>query len=218
MHTLKVLNSHYITHNVKRFSIEKPEDFTYRPGQSAHISLNLPGWEDKIRQFAFTSLNAWPFIEFIVKVYEDHEGVTKRMGTLNKGDKIILHDVFGSIEYKGPGIFIAGGTGITPFISIFRALYYSGNLRDIGLIYSNKSEDDIILGQELFKMLGPAYINVFTQQGVIGFQERRIDREFLKATIGDFDQRFYVCGPEGFARDITKALMSLGADPQSMVI
>ncbi len=218
MQRLKIRNTHYITHNVKRFVLEKPQDLEYTPGQSALISINQKGWEDQIRPFSFTSLQHWDYVEFIIKIYEDHHGVTAQLGKLKKGDELILHDVYGTIQYKGPGIFIAGGTGITPFIAIFRALFESGNLRNLALLYSNKTKDDIILHEELTKMLGPAYRNVFTQEGVIGFRERRIDRKFLIETIGDFSSRFYVCGPEIFTEEICNALISLGADPEFLII
>ncbi len=218
MQRVKIINSHYITHDVKRFELEKPEDFKYTPGQSARVSINLPGWEEKTREFTFTSLQNWDHIELIIKIYEDHKGVTSKMGKLNKGDELLLHDIFGTIQYKGPGVFIAGGTGITPFIAIFRALFHTENLRDVALLYSNKSKDDIILHDELIEMLGPAYKNVFTREGVIGFRERRIDRKFLIETIKDFDSRFYVCGPKKFTEEICDALISLGANPEYLVI
>lgn len=218
MQRLKIQSTQYITHNVKQFVLKKPSGFEYTPGQSAQISINLPGWEDKIRPFTFTSLQHWDYLEFIIKIYEDHQGVTSQLGKLNAGAELLLHDVFGTIQYKGPGIFIAGGTGITPFIAIFRALFESGNLRKIALVYSNKTKDDIILHDELTKMLGPAYKNVFTVEGVIGFRERRIDRKFLIDTIGDFSSRFYVCGPKSFTEEICEALVSLGVDPEYLVI
>ncbi len=218
MQRLKILKTHYITHNVKRFVLEKPSNFEYSPGQSAYISIGLPGWEDQKRPFTFSSLQHWDYLEFIIKIYEDHKGVTAQLGKLNTGDELLLHDIFGTIQYKGPGIFIAGGTGITPFIAIFRALFESGNLRNLALLYSNKTKDDIILHDELTKMLGPAYRNVFTQEGVIGFRERRIDRKFLIETIGDFSSRFYVCGPEIFTAEICDALISLGANPEYLII
>lgn len=218
MYTLKILGTSYLTHNVKQFVVEKPKDFTYRPGQSTHLSVNLPGWEGKKRPFTFTSLNEWPHLEFIVKIYEERDGVTKQMAKLNAGAELILHDVFGTISYKGPGIFIAGGTGITPFISIFRALYFSGNMKKVALIYSNQSKEDVILGEELFEMLGPAFMNVFTREGVIGFREKKIDKKFLIENIGRFDRQFYVCGPREFTDNITDALISLGAKAESIVI
>lgn len=218
MQRLKILNTYFIANNVKRFVLEKPKEFTYTPGQSARISINLPNWKDQIRPFTFTSLQHWDYLEFIIKIHEDHKGVTAQLGKLNNGDELLLQDVYGTIQYKGPGIFIAGGTGITPFIAIFRALFESGNLRNLALLYSNKTKDDIILHDELTKMLGPAYRNVFTQEGVIGFRERRIDRKFLIETIGDFDSRFYVCGPKIFTEEICDALISLGADPEFLII
>lgn len=217
-HIVKILHTSYIAHDVKRFIVEKPEGYVYRPGQSTYLSMNIEGWEDQKRPFTFTSLNDWPYLEFIVKIYHENKGFTKQLDELHTGAEFILGEPFGSIEYKGPGIFIAGGTGITPFIAIFRALYFSNNLRNVALLYSNKSEDDIILKEELFKMLGPAYMNVFTRQGVIGFMEKKIDRKFLIENIGDFNHRFYVCGPKSFTKDITDALVSLGADHQALVI
>lgn len=218
MQNLKILNTRYITHDVMRFVVEKPLNFQYSPGQSAHISINQPEWEGQIRAYTFTSLQHWDHLEFIIKIYEDHHGVSSQLAKLSIGDELLLHDVFGSIKYKGPGIFIAGGTGITPFIAIFRALFHSENLRGVALLYSNKTREDIILHDELSKMLGPGYKNVFTREGVIGFRERRIDRKFLIETIGNFDSRFYVCGPKIFTEEICEALVSLGADPEFLVI
>src|SRR5690554_1524901 len=137
MQKLKIISSHYITHDVKRFVLEKPEDFEYAPGQSAHISIDLPGWEEQVRPYTFTSLQNWDYIEFIIKIYDEHDGVSSQLGKLNAGAQLILHDIFGTIKYKGPGVFIAGGTGITPFIAIFRALFQSENIRTVALLYSN---------------------------------------------------------------------------------
>lgn len=219
MFTLKIIDITYVTHDVKRFVLEKPKDFPlYTPGQAAKISINKPGWEDKKRSFTFTSLNSWFDLEFIIKIYPEREGFTNEMNNLKVGDELIIHEIFGTISYKGPGIFIAAGTGVTPFIPIFRAIHHSGNMRKIALLYSNKTREDIILGNELFEMLGSAFFNVFTKEGVIGFREKRIDKKFLIENIGTFNHRFYVCGPQSFVKDITEALVSLGANPDSVVV
>ena len=42
---VKVLEARFITHNVKRFIVEKPEGFDFIPGQAANISINLPEWK-----------------------------------------------------------------------------------------------------------------------------------------------------------------------------
>lgn len=218
VHTLKILDTEYINYNVKRFVIEKPAGWTYMPGQATHIAVNLPGWEDKWRPFTFTSLNDWNYLELVIKIYDDHHSVTQQLGKLNAGSSLLMKDVFGTITYRGPGIFIAGGAGITPFIAIFRALYHSNNMRNVGLIYSNHYHEDVIMHEELSKMLGNGYANVFTKQGVIGFAEKRIDRKFLVDTIRDFDSKFYLCGPQTFVEDISRLLVDLGAKVESIVI
>lgn len=214
---VKVLETSYINHDVKRFIVEKPEGYTFVPGQGTEVSINLPGWEDKLRPFTLTSLNAWPYLEFTIKIYKDHHGVTEQLGKTNAGAELILHEVFGTIIYKEPGVFIAAGAGITPFIAIFRDLFNRKILGGNKLILSNKTAEDIIYGQELNYMLGKNFINVFTRQGVIGFMDRRIDRRYLVETIRDFSSNFYVCGPDLFVKEINKDLLSLGVTPDTLI-
>jgi len=216
-HVVKVLEARFITHDVKRFKVEKPEGYDFNPGQATVVSVNLPEWKDEIRPFTFTNLREAKYLEFMVKIYESHNGVTKMMGKVNAGDELIIHEVFGAIQYEKPGVFIAAGSGITPFISIFRDLYHKNKLRGNRLIYVNKTMDDIIMGEELFRMLKKDFVNVLTRQNVIGYRERRIDRNYLIANIIDFSQHFYVCGPDDFVKEITTILLDLGADMESLV-
>ncbi|MBI1780273.1 MAG: flavodoxin reductase [Sphingobacteriales bacterium] len=217
-HVVKIIEATYINHDVKRFLVEKPNGFTYIPGQATDVSINLPQWKNELRPFTFTSLVEWPMLEFTIKIYNDHDGVTKQLGKTNAGAELILHDVFGTIQYRGPGVFIAGGAGITPFIAILRTLHKMENLSGNLLINSNKTVDDIILAQELQQMLGDNFINVLTREGVIGFMERRIDKNLLIDLIHDFSRYFYVCGTEKFVQDITGILLSLGVSAESLVV
>lgn len=214
---VKILESTYINHDVKRFIVEKPEGYTFIPGQATEVSIDLPGWRNQLRPFTFTSLNEWPHLEFTIKIYNEHHGVTEQLGKTNAGQSLILHEAFGTIQYKGQGVFIAAGAGITPFIAIIRDLYNKKTLGDNTLILTNKTSADIINGQELFQMLGPHFINVFTREGVIGFMERRIDRNYLVETIRDFSRNFYVCGPALFVQQINGHLLSLGASAESII-
>nr|WP_294776011.1 FAD-binding oxidoreductase [uncultured Flavobacterium sp.] len=216
-HVVKVLEAKFITHDVKKFVVEKPEGYQFIPGQATDVSINLPAWKDQLRPFTFTNLRESKYLEFMIKIYNEQNGVTKELGRTNAGDELILHDVFGAIQYKGPGVFIAAGSGITPFISIFRELYRHNLINGNRLIYVNKTSEDIIMGQELFKMLKKNFVNVLTRENTIGFVGKRIDRKFLIENIVDFSQYFYVCGPEDFVRDINKHLIDLGADVSSLV-
>jgi ferredoxin-NADP reductase len=217
-HIVKVIKCNFITHDVKRFVVEKPAGYTFTPGQATDVCINLPEWRDKPRPFTFTSLPHWTNLEFIIKIYKEHEGVTNMLGKVNAGTQLILHDVFGAIEYKGKGTFIAGGAGITPFIAIFRDLFSRKQLKGNKLIYSNKTSRDVILQNELNDMLKEDYIDLYTRQNVIGFLDRRIDRNYLIEHVVDFSQYFYLCGPEKFVDDIKTLLTELGAKPEALII
>ncbi|MEW5677095.1 FAD-binding oxidoreductase [Flavobacterium enshiense] len=216
-HVVKVLKANFITHDVKSFVVEKPKGFSYIPGQATEISINHPEWKSELRPFTFTSLTDSNYLEFMIKIYKDRNGVTNELGKINAGDELILHDVFGTINYKGPGIFIAAGSGITPFISIFRELYKMNQLRGNRLIYVNKTSEDVIMGNELHKMLKNDFVNFYTRENVVGFTGRRIDRNFLIENIVNFSQNFYVCGPEDFVTTVKKILLDLGATAEAIV-
>ena len=113
---VSILSIQQITHDVKCFRIEKPAGYQFIPGQATDVAINKPGMEDQKRPFTFTALNEEPYLEFTIKRYKDHHGVTDQLHQLDVGDQIIIEDAWGAIEYKGPGYFIAGGAGITPFI------------------------------------------------------------------------------------------------------
>lgn len=218
IHKLRIIDTEYLNHNVKRFIVEKPAGWIYMPGQATQLAVDKPEREDQWRPFTFTSLNDWNYLEFIIKIYNERKGLTWQLGKINAGATLLMKDVFGTLTYRGPGIFLAGGAGITPFIAIFRALYYSQNMRNVGLIFSNHYHEDVILHEELSRMLGNAYVNVFTREGMVGFAEKRIDKKYLIETIRDFDNRFYVCGPKKFVDDILGYLLDLGAKVESIVI
>ena len=206
-----------VTHDTNRYIVERPDNYTFRPGQATEIAIAKTGWKDQTRPFTFTSLNQDPFLEFIIKSYPEHEGVTNELRTLTPGDQLILHDVWGAIEYNGPGCFIAGGAGITPFIAILRDLKTKGELANNSLLFSNKTESDIILRDELSVLLGERCTFTLTDENVAGLENRLIDRSFLREKVDRFDQKFYICGPPAMTADVKKALKDLGANSEAMV-
>ena len=216
-HIIKVLKIEKVTHNVRRFTVSKPDNYNFLPGQATDVSVNKEPIKNEMRSFTFTGLNEWPTLEFTTKIYTDHHGVTEALGKVKEGDELIIRDVWGAINYKGPGVFIAGGAGVTPFIAIFRQLYKDNKLEGNTLIFSNKTEQDIILKDEFSKMLGKNFYNTLTQEKKEKYDHQKIDKAFLQDHIKNFTQNFYVCGPDQFVIDITSALEELGAKADSVV-
>jgi len=217
-HIVKILKTENVTHDVKSFRVQKPDGYSFTPGQATEASINKPELKDEKRPFTFTSLNDDAELEFTIKIYKERDSVTKALDELKEGDEIIIHDVWGAIHYKSPGVFIAGGAGVTPFIAIFRQLYKDGKIEGNRLILSNKTEKDIILKDEFEKMLGKDFYNTLTREKSDKYDNRKIDENFLKELVKDFNQNFYVCGPDKFVEDIQVILEKLGTSTDSIVL
>ncbi|WP_340159571.1 flavodoxin reductase [uncultured Hoeflea sp.] len=215
-HTLAISKIEDITHNVRQFTFEKPEGFEFTPGQAAEVGIDKDGWRDADNPFTFTALPDWDELQFTIKIYPSHDGLTEQIGKLETGDRFIIGDPWGTIEYKGKGTFIAGGAGVTPFIAILRMLRERGELSGHRLIFANKREADIILRNEFDAMPGLEVVYVLSGEKKDGFEYGRIDKDMLQRLIGSTDEQFYVCGPDDMVDDINAALKDMGADPDGL--
>ncbi len=218
--TIKILKKDFVTHDVLRFVLERPQRLKFVPGQAAHLSINKSSWKNKIRPFTFTCLQKDLVLEFVIKIYPEHEGVTKKIAELEPGESFILHDVFGTINYQGKGIFIAGGAGITPFIAILRDLKKNNKIKGNKVIFSNKKQEDIILEKELrdmFRKNPQDLIFTLTEEKKQGYENKLIDKKFIKKHIKGFKQNFYICGPPKMNESLTEILGKLGARVNSIV-
>lgn len=218
-HTVKILDTEMVTHDVRQLTVEKPDGYEFEPGQATEVSVDKYKWRDEKRPFTFTSLSEDEHLEFVIKIYPDHDGVTEQIGKLKKGDSLLIDDPWGTIQYDGEGVFLAGGAGVTPFIAIFRDLHKRGDVGDNTLIFSNSTDKDIILKDEFEEILGDNFINVITNEPTDDhiFLDGFIDKEFLDSKINDFDQAFYVCGPGPFNDSMMEYLKELGADPEALI-
>jgi propane monooxygenase reductase component len=213
---VQILKTEMVTHNVRHYRVEKPKNFHFGPGQATEVSIDKPGWADRKRPFTFTSLRDEPNLEFTIKSYRDHPGVTNALWGCEAGDHLLLREVFGTIQYRGPGTFIAGGAGVTPFIAILRHLNAKGGLEGNRLIVSNQTERDIILREEFEAMKGLDTLWTVTADPKSKLLQQRIDTAFLREHVTDLVQHFYLCGPDAMVADLRAALQELGADVSSV--
>ena len=215
--TVTLLMSEFVTHDVRRLIVTRPQGFEFEPGQGVELAIAAPEWEDQGRPFTPTSLKDDQVLEFTIKAYPEHNGVTQALHQLQAGDNLFMSKPFGTIRYKGPGVFIAGGAGITPFIAIVRDLSRKQKLTHQGMIFSNKTPADIICEKELRHAFGDKLVLTCTQSAAPGYAQRRIDKEFLTEHVSDFNQQFYLCGPPGFMDAVSGALRELGVEADSLV-
>ncbi|MFC1700371.1 FAD-binding oxidoreductase [Patescibacteria group bacterium] len=215
---VKILEIEQLTHDIKRFVVEKPKNVEFIPGQATSIAINTKDLRKKKRPFTFTSLNEDPSLEFIIKEYPDHNGITQELHKLKVGDELIVEDPWGTIKYDDKGIFIAGGAGVTPFIAILRQLCKEDKISGNKVFFSNKTSKDVILEDELREKIPEEnLILTLTKEKHPDYHYGRIDEKFIRENVTDFSQNFYICGPKQMIVDIKNILVSLGASSQEIV-
>lgn len=213
----KIKSIEHLTHDVLKIVLEKPDGISYHPGQAADIAINKPGWETAWRSFTFVSLPEEDYLEFNIKTYPEKKGVTNELLTLKPGDELLVGDVYGDIAYKGEGIFIAGGAGITPFIAILRSLEKKGTVGNCKLIFANKTKGDIIRREYFEKLLGKNFINVISNEEVQGYKHGFVTPEIIKEQIEEGHKHFYLCAPPPMMDAVEKHLASLGIEEEAIV-
>jgi len=216
---VKILKIQQVTHNVRSYRVERPAGYAFEPGQATELSLDEAGYTDKKHPFTFTSLPDADYLEFTIKSYfaTGKDGMTERLFHYEPGQHLILRDAWGTITYNGPGTFIAGGAGVTPFIAILRYLDRKGEMAGNRLIASNRKTEDIILRQQFEAMSGLGHLWTVTDEpDAKGVEHERIDEAFLKRHVPDFTGRFYLCGPDPMVAELRTTLESLGAKTEAL--
>ncbi len=208
----------HATHDVLHIVVEKPDGMQFEPGQATEIFVDQSGWENEGRPFTFTNLPNENDLEFMIKTYPSHHGVTNELLSLKAGDHLIVNDVFGAIAYKGEGTFIAGGAGVTPFISIFRDLKAQGKIGGNKLVFANKTKEDIILKNEFQELLGDNFVNILSQESAEGMAHGQITEKFLKNCGLDYDKYFYICGPPAMTEAVEAMLSNLNVKKDQIVV
>jgi hypothetical protein len=216
-YTVKIAEKAWLTQDVIRFRLEKPDGYNYQAGQAIELTINEPGFINDAAPFTLTSLSTEEQLEIIFKVYPAHRGMTWGLSRLVPGKELLIGDAWDSFVYRKPGVFIAGGTGVTPFIAILRHLKAKGKLKGHQLYFANKTGNDIFLEKELSALLGRNYINILSRQRCDIYSFGHIDRTFLQRQHFRSDQCFYICGPGGFSASVESALMALGIKQTSII-
>ena len=179
-HKIIIRKIENLTHDVLHLITDKPEGFTFTPGQATELAIDKDGLRDEKRPFTFTSLPDDNELEFTIKMYPSHEGVTDELAHLNVGDSFLMGDAWGAIKYQGEGTFIAGGAGITPFIAILKDLNRKNKLSGHKLIFANKTEKDIIYKNNLKTWLGQNFHTILSKEKTEAHPHGRIDKDFLQ--------------------------------------
>ncbi|MCF8039161.1 MAG: hypothetical protein K9K79_07580, partial [Desulfohalobiaceae bacterium] len=191
------------------------KDLAYAPGQFGFVRFRSRGISREEHPFTLASNPALSgYLEFVIRASGDW---TRRIPELARGESTFLDGPYGLFSYlcypdAAEFVFIAGGVGVTPFLSMLRHMETSAEQRPVTLIWSNRTRSEMICGREieqLEKTLPALRVEkVFTREP----GGRKLDRRLLKQLLEPCSRkaRCFVCGPPGMMKDMQNILVRLG--------
>jgi predicted ferric reductase len=195
----------------------------FLPGQYGYLKLGSPYSLDE-HPFSFSSSSeSRGRLEFAIKELGDF---TNRIGQVPPGTTAFVdgpHGSFSTDLTPAPGyVFIAGGIGIAPFISLLRTLADRGDPRPVLLLYGEKRWDDVAFREELDALrerLDLDVVFVLEQphegwEGETGFVTEAVLRRQLPRE--GFERHVFICGPNPMIDAVERALVACGVPERNV--
>jgi glycine betaine catabolism B len=206
------------TQDVKSFFFrpEAPAQFQFLPGQ--FITLELPIKGETIHRSYTVSSSPARLHTISITVKRQPNGVVSNWlhDNLKVGDKLAVLPIAGDFSCVHHAadkyLFLSGGSGVTPLMSMSRSFYDLAEDADIVFIHSARSPADIIFAQELALMEArPSFRTAFVcEKGDANWSQPTgyLNIDLLKQIAPDFAQReIFTCGPSPYmaaVRDMLK--------------
>jgi ferredoxin-NADP reductase len=187
------------------------------PGQFVIVTVQLPNRGRVRRAYSVASSPLDPELLLTVKRMENGLLSTFLCDNVQPGDRLHIRGPYGRFTLEQNAkelVFIAAGSGIVPFRSMWRYIRQTGSKTEFSLLYASKCFRYVIYRDELAGLTQAGYRIVHTltrtDDPLWSGYSRRIDREMLDQFVGDFaDKLFYVCGPPDFCNRIAAWLVEL---------
>jgi ferredoxin-NADP reductase len=208
-----------ISDSIKEFILIPDKYLRYEPGQFLQLAFGevkpYDLWPDS-RAFSIASpyKKEGKYISVIVK--KGKEFTKKLFENISVGCKLTIRYPFGDFLIEDNTerlIFIAGGTGISPFLSYIRSLQFRSFVGEIYLYYSTGYKKDLIHLEELLeseRKYNKFYAKIFltkeqnVEDNLITYRRMIID-DVIDKGCSKGDMKIYICGPEDFTRQVAKA-------------
>ncbi len=222
----KLLHRAEVAEGTTAFHFERPPQFDFTPGQSADVTLLNPPETDSEGNTRTFSIASSAFENQLMFATRMRETAFKR--SLKKapiGTDVKIDSPMGSFTlHKNsdkPAVFLAGGIGITPFLSILRQADHDRLRHKLYLFYSNRRPQDTPF-LEALRMLETSNPNFHlvctmtaTQQSLLEWQGETglIDKEMLSGHLTNLQGPiYYVAGPPAMVAGLRQMLVGANVD------
>ncbi|MFC7518799.1 FAD-dependent oxidoreductase [Herbaspirillum sp. GCM10030257] len=222
---VRLTHSKEIATGTMAFHFNKPHDFNFKPGQAVDLVLINPESQSAEPLRHTFSIASAPYQEGLEIATRMRDTAYKRLlRELKSGTAATIEGPFGSLtlhkDIARPAVFIAGGIGITPFISILRQATRDKTPQQLVLLYTNRRPEDSAYLDELQRLdkQNERFQLVATMtdigRSVLPWKgkTRSLDTAFVEdATGGLVAPIFYTAGPPGMVETVRSILAGIGA-------
>ncbi len=205
--------------------LEVPQWSGHRAGQHLDVRLTAPDGYRAERSYSIASAPGDATVTITVQRVRGGEVSPYLAEDLRVGDVLEVRGPVGgwfvwTPALGGPLQLVAGGSGIVPLMSMLRAHGASGSDAGVRLLYSCRSETDIVYRDELDRLAaaGPTDVVVaLTRHAPPGWsgEARRVDGAMVDASTwpASASPLVYVCGPTPFVEHVADLLVQRSHDP-----
>ena len=204
-----------------RFAIDLAEGAApgFLPGQ--YVNVQIPGTE-MTRSYSFSSAPGAARAEFVVRNVPNGRMSAYLANQAGQGDAISFLGPFGSFylrPVKRPVLFLAGGTGIAPFLSMLGSLEQSGFAQPVRLVYAVTNDFDLV-GLDQLDRIAAAHPNFSYVTCVAAPDSTHPRKGYATAHVelawmNDGDVDVYLCGPPPMVDAVRAWLTQTGVTPAS---
>ena len=208
--------------DVTELIFKKPKDFDYQPGQ--YLFIRFPRFEGYKELFPF-SISSDPSQEFLrISIKRSGDFTSKKIPELKKGNKAIIMGPYGTfgescLKHDKNMLWIAGGIGITPFLSLAKHESKHPSGRKIILIWATKDKFTCFHNKELTAEMRQnkdlEYIAWFsTKKGRLNINEIE---KIIKNKMDLKNTKILMCGPPPMVYNLSRSFHKLGVTYHNIV-
>jgi propane monooxygenase reductase subunit len=188
-----------LTADIRRVHLRVLDDepFEFKPGQ--YVDIHVPGHEGEHRSFSMAN-TAPGELEFMIKLYPGgrFSGLLAD-GAIKPGDELDVTGPYGVFTLRSSSprrlLFIGGGAGMAPILSLLRALAQAGSDRQATYYYGARTEADLFHLQELADLPG-SFVPALSEHSNGWVGEAGLITDVVERLEGDISEvDAYVCGP-----------------------
>jgi ferredoxin--NADP+ reductase len=203
-----IISNTEISHNV--FILSFKRDFIFRAGQVLGLALSST---DDARLYSIASGENDENVDILYNIKPGGK-LTPNLAILKPGDTLWISVPFGTYEGSSePAYWIAAGTGIAPFISMYR----SGLGGNKTLIHGGRTLDSFYFSDDLVPDFGTRYVRCCSQQQGNGVYHGRVTQYLEDIDELPLDQKYYLCGSAEMVIECREILLRKGISFNNIV-